>query len=174
MRKSLITSAAAAGALAFVLVAPGQAGAVDTPLTFGVSGGDLTITAPIDTQTLTVSGQNASGNISPVVVNDARRSISNWVASAISTAFEKSDDAAVKIPASAVSYLPGLAAVTGVATVTPGSVLLPITIDTSKAVQYATLVVGSNTATWSGAVNVALPSNIQAGTYNGRVTHSVA
>lgn len=172
MRKSSIAAATAASAFAFVLIAPGQAAAVDTPLTFGVTGGDLTIAAPSATQTLTVNGLTASGSVAPVVVTDARRGINGWTAKALSSQFVKSDAATVVIPASAVTYQAGLATITGIAVVTPN--LTPVVIDTTKTIQTATAVIGANTASWSGTVNVTLPPDVQAGTYNGILTHSVA
>lgn len=173
MRKSLITSVAAASAFAFVLVAPGQAGAdVTTPLTFGVTGGFLTIAAPTDTQTLNVTGDQAQGAIAGVKVTDQRLGLAGWQAKASSTAFTNGD---TTIPASEVTYSSTLTGFTGVVLALPPVLPLPpYTIDAPTNVMVATGVIGANTVTWSGTVTVQLPDDVTSGTYTGQVTHSVA
>ncbi|RRQ28093.1 hypothetical protein DK926_09395 [Rhodococcus sp. Eu-32] len=171
MRKSLFATVAVSGALAAAVIAPGVSNAADTVVTFTVAGGALNITAPAS-QTLTVTGNQATGSITPVVVSDQRRGINGWTASAISTAFTKPAPDPATIPATAVTYQGSLPAVTGVAVVTPS--LLPVVLDTNKNVQVATAVIGANTATWNGAVTVTLPSDVVAGVYTGTITHSVA
>nr|WP_296780173.1 hypothetical protein [Rhodococcus sp. (in: high G+C Gram-positive bacteria)] len=170
MRKSLFATAAVASALAAAVIAPGVSNAADTVVTFTVAGGALTITAPA-TQALTVTGNQATGGITPVVVSDQRRGINGWVASAVSTAFTKAAPNPASIPATAVAYQGTIATITGIAVVTPA--LAPV-IDTTKAVQTATAVIGANTATWTGNVTVTLPTNVVAGDYSGTITHSVA
>ena len=172
MRKSLFATVAAAGALAAAVIAPAVSNAADTVLTFSVAGGALTITAPAS-QALTVTGNTASGGITPVVVSDQRLGINGWTASAISSSFDKPLPAAASIPATAVTYsAPLLPARTGVSTV--AGVLVPQTIDSTTSVVVATAVIGANTATWTGTVSVTLPSDVVAGDYTGTVTHSVA
>ncbi|SNS44344.1 hypothetical protein [Rhodococcoides kyotonense] len=171
MRTSLLATFAVAGALAAAVVAPAVSNAADTVVTFTVAGGALNITAPAN-QTLTVTGNQATGGITPVVVSDQRRGINGWTASAVSTAFTKPAPDPASIPATAVTYQGSLPAVTGVAIVTPS--LLPVVLDTTKSVQVATAVVGANTATWTGNVTVTLPNDVVAGVYTGTITHSVA
>lgn len=172
MRKSLFATVAAAGALAVAVISPAVSNAADTDLTFTVLGGALNITAPAS-QALTVTGDVASGGITPVVVSDQRLGINGWTASAISSDFEKPTPDPATIPASAVTYsAPLLPARTGISTV--AGVLVPQTIDSTTAVVVATAVIGANTATWTGSVSVALPDEVVAGTYTGTVTHSVA
>ena len=172
MRKSLFATVAVASALAAAVITPAVSNAVPTNVTVVVAGGALTITAPTS-QALTVTGNTASGGITPVVVSDQRLGINGWTASAISTAFDKPAPDPASIPATAVTYsAPLLPARTGVSTV--AGVLVPQTIDSTKSVVVATAVVGANTATWTGTVSVALPSDVVAGTYTGVVTHSVA
>ena len=172
MRKSLFATVAAAGALADAVISPAVSNAADTVLTFTVLGGALNITAPAS-QALTVTGDVASGGITPVVVSDQRLGINGWTASAISSDFEKPSPDPATIPASAVTYsAPLLPARTGISTV--AGVLVPQTIDSTTAVVVATAVIGANTATWTGTVEVDLPSEVVAGTYTGTVTHSVA
>ncbi|MDJ0393932.1 hypothetical protein QMK17_11380 [Rhodococcus sp. G-MC3] len=170
MRKSLFATVAAAGALAAAVISPGVSNAADTVVTFSVAGGALTLTAPLN-QVLTVTGNQATGGITPVVVSDLRRGINGWVASAISSAFLKPAPDPASIPATAVAYQGTAATVTGVAVVTPA--VGPV-LDTIKPVQTATVVVGSNTATWTGNVTITLPTNVVAGNYTGTITHSVA
>lgn len=176
MRKSLFATVAAAGALAAAVISPAVSNAVpgppaNTTVTFTIAAGDLNISAPA-TQPLTVSGLVASGGITPVVVTDQRRGIAGWITSAVSSAFT----GPTAIPATAVTYtagLPLLAQASGVVVATPASVT-PINIGTTQPVYNGTLVVGNNTAGWTGTVNVALPSDVTAGAYSGTITHSVA
>ena len=52
---------------------------------------------------------------------------------------------------------------------------LPVIIALPTPVQTATLVLGANTATWTGDLAVTLPPvGVVAGLYTGTVTHSVA
>ncbi|WP_207842141.1 hypothetical protein [Williamsia soli] len=171
MRKTLVASASAASALAFVLVAPGQAGAdVTTPLTFGISGGFLTITAPTALQTLPLVGDQAQGNITGVKVTDERRALLGvWAAKASSTAFSNGD---TTIPASDVTYSSAVTAFTGVVVAVPA--LVPVAIASPTTIMGATGATGLNTVTWTGTVTVDLPEDITAGTYTGQVTHSVS
>lgn len=177
MRKSLIASVSAASALSFVLIAPGQAGAVDTPITFGVEGGLLSIAAPTATQTLTISGQNASGTINGVEVTDARRGIVGWAASAVSSDLVRTGPPLATIPATAATYTSSLpTVVSGIVTVLPPILPTPppYPLATPSNVMVATVVLGSNVVRWNGTINVALPSNVTTGVYNGIITHSVA
>ena len=172
MRKSVLATAAAAGALAAAVVSPSVSSAVPTTVTFTVNGGPLTITAP-QNQPLTVTGNTASGDITPVTVSDQRAGINGWTATAVSTAFTKPAPDPSSIPATAVTYsAPLLPDRTGVSTV--AGIVVPQVIDTTKNVVAATAVLGRNTATWAGTVTVSLPGEVLAGTYTGVVTHSVA
>lgn len=172
MRKSLFASVTIAGALAVAVISPAVSNAVPTNVTFTVAGGALTITAPTS-QSLTVTGNTATGDITPITVTDQRLGINGWTAKAISTAFDKPAPDPASIPATAVTYsAPLLPARTGISTV--AGVFVPQAIDTNKTVVTATAVIGANTATWAGTVSVALPPEVVAGTYTGVVTHSVA
>ena len=172
MRRSVFASAAAASALAVAVIAPGVSNAADTTVTFTVTGGALTITAPL-TASLTVSGLQATGGISDVVVSDQRLGVLGWIATAASSPFNKPAPDPVSILPTNVTYQGTVADVTGTALVTRTPT--PVIIALPTPVQTATLVLGANTATWTGDLAVTLPPvGVVAGLYTGTVTHSVA
>jgi hypothetical protein len=170
MRRSVLASAAAASALAVAVIAPGVSNAADTTVTFTVTGGALTITAPL---TASLSGLQATGGISDVVVSDQRLGVLGWIATAASSPFNKPAPDPVSILPTNVTYQGTVADVTGTALVTRTP--LPVIIALPTPVQTATLVLGANTATWTGDLAVTLPPvGVVAGLYTGTVTHSVA
>jgi hypothetical protein len=174
MRKTIIHAAAAlviggAGVLAFAAAAS----ASTTPVTVEITGGALTISAPAEPVDLgsaagSISTQTISGPLGPVVVTDDRADVLGWVTTAASTDFL----GRVGIPATAVTYTPGTAFVTGQATVTPTTVT-GMTAG-GDAVQTATAVNGVNTATWTPSIAVLIPAGAVAGTYSATITHSVS
>lgn len=149
-----------------------------TTTTFQVTAGNLSLTVP-DTATLNNGspGQvvtNPAGTFGTVTVDDARgASPSDWTATVSSTAFAASGTPAVPdIPPSAVSYVPGTATTTGDGTFTPSTVTLSTTAQTVYAHTGGT---GGNSAAWTPALTVTIPTTATAGrTYSGTVTHSVA
>jgi hypothetical protein len=176
-----VTLAAALAAFASVVgfgAAPAVAApsnTVDTPITFSISAGGLTITAPTTTVNLGsgVSGGSVSGTIGPVQVIDARGLlVASWTATVSSTPYHTGGGTpAETIPNSAATYTPGLpTATTGVPVPVPG---LFGTLGAPRTAYTATAV-GSNSVTWNPTLSIALPAAAVAGTYTGTVTHSVA
>ena len=176
MRKTAIAAASAlfiggAGMLTFAVPAFAVTTA-GTPVTVEITGGALAITVPaaadLGTADASVSAQTVTGSLGPVVVSDLRGDILGWVTTAGSTNFT----GGAGIPASAETYTPGTAVVTGIATVTP------ITLDGMTAgggtVQTATAVTGVNTATWTPTIAVVVPAGAVAATYSATITHSVS
>jgi hypothetical protein len=173
MKKSVLAGAAAAGVVLGAVVFPGTASAADTTVTFSIAAGGIAITAP-GSAALTENAllDTATGSITGVKVTDDRRGISGWTATASSTAFTNGTGAGTtSIAADQVTYTGNLASFTGIAVVTPG---LPGTLATARSAQVATAVVGTNTATWSPTLSIALPTNRTSGSYSGVITHSVA
>lgn len=169
MRKLLLlaTSVAALGAS----TAPALA---ITPVSFEVTGGGLTISAPtganVDLGSRLASNVagTISGQLGAVTVSDLRGGPTTWAASVISTAFTPTAGPAV--PATAVSYDTGA--------VTPAGPVTPIGGLFSNLTGVVTVVTGTSTgpssASWNPLISIAIPANLAPGTYTATVTHSVA
>ncbi|HEV7707015.1 MAG TPA: hypothetical protein VGP16_02360 [Asanoa sp.] len=175
-----VTLAAALAAFASVVgfgAAPAVAApsTVDTPITFAISAGGLTITAPTTTVNLGsgVSGGTVSGTIGPVQVNDARGLlVAAWTATVSSTAFHTGGGTPSEtIGSDKATYTPGVfTIVTGLPVPLPG---LPGTL-ASPRTAYTATAAGVNAVSWNPTLSIALPAAAVAGTYSGTVTHSVA
>jgi hypothetical protein len=161
-----------AGAL-LALAVPASALAV-TPASFEVTGGALSISAPagtnVDLGSRLASSQpgTLSGQLGVVTVSDLRGGPTTWTASVIASAFTPTAGPAV--PATAVSYDSGvitalgpLAPIGGVFANLTG--VVPVVTGTST---------GPSTATWNPLISIAIPANLQPGTYTATITHSVA
>lgn len=161
---------------ALLLTSAGTASAavtVPTPLTFEITAGALSITAPAGPVSL---GSVASSPLDQVItaplgnvtVSDLRGGVAAWVAQVISTAF--TPPAAPAVPASALDYTTPAATVTGPATVTPTSA---VGLAGQNPVQTATGVTGAHTAVWNPTLTVHVPAGAQASVYAATMTHSV-
>jgi len=174
MRRIVINATAAlfiggAGVLAIAT----SASAVTTPVTVEITGGSLSISAPATSVDLgsaagSVGTQTITGPLGAVVVTDDRADVLGWVTTAASSAFT----GGAGIAATAVTYTPGDAFVTGQASVNP-TTLTGMTAGGS-AVQTATGVNGVNTATWTPSIAVLIPAGAVAATYSAIITHSVS
>jgi hypothetical protein len=177
----LARSAAAAGARPAVASLPGTPAQGDpspsanTTMTFAVTVGALSITAPVSS---TLGAGNPGTTIGPtplgaVTVTDNRAALNaGWTATAASTDFTTGGSTSPEtIPASDVTYDPGAFATTGTVSVTPGTITLS---GSPQAVVIATGVVGDNTASWNPNLTVTVPGNAVGGTYTATLTHSVS
>ncbi|GAA1516033.1 hypothetical protein GCM10009677_56660 [Sphaerisporangium rubeum] len=149
------------------------AAAVDTTVTFTVTSGALTITAPAGPVSLgsAAAGNSVSGPIGSITVTDARGGVptSDWTARVSSTAFVGPSDT---VPSSAATYTPGPGTlITGNGTLTsgPGG-----TLDVQRVAMSYSGGTGNSQATWNPTIAVAIPLSVGLGTYSGTVTHSVA
>jgi hypothetical protein len=115
-------------------------------------------------------GQTVSGLLGQVQVLDARNAPagSGWTASVTSTPFGSASGG--QVPASAISYLVGPIAQTGIASYTAND---PSGLASVVPAVTATGISGNNTATWNPRIIVAIPSGMTAGTYSATITHSV-
>lgn len=152
-------------------------GSVALPATAATtSGTDVTVTVPTGNLSISAPGTAALGSIAPgasadaalagVTVTDTRAGAAGWQAQVSMTALTSG---ANSIPASAATYTPAAASVTGTATVTPATVT---DLSTAKTVQTATAVSGNNEAIWGATLNIAVPAGALAGDYTGTLTHS--
>jgi hypothetical protein len=170
---ALVLGVAAAAVVAILPAGAASADTQDTTVTFTLTTGALSISAPATASlgSTTVTAPAISGQLGTVAVTDTRgQLVSNWSVSASSTAFTAtSKDGTATIPATSVSYLPGAVTGTGVAVGLPKVLNLPIPVVT------ATGILGNNNGSWNPTLTVTLPgTGAVAGDYSGTITHSVS
>jgi hypothetical protein len=167
-------SAAVTSMAAVNAPAPGGPGDPDTTVTFAVTSGALTMTAPATANLGSgAPGTTISGEIGTTLVTDDRALLSaSWTATASSTSFTTGTaTTAETIPATDATYAPGTITTTGGITATPTS----ITLDGDpQTVVAGTAGVGNNTASWNPTVAVHVPVQAVVGTYTGTLTQSVS
>lgn len=190
-RRRLVIGAATAAAVAGLAI-PANADPGDTPVTFALTSGGLAIATPTATATLvggsiaSIAGAAVQGSIGSTTVTDARGGVVGWKTTMKGTAFSNgTGDGFTTIPVGNVkAFVPvtdavtGLVSSTGVVTATAlpyvtAATGLPLTT-TAQDFVTATLVVGSNSATFAPSLNVSIPANATAGTYTGTVTQTVS
>lgn len=169
------------------LAAPLAAHAADTPTTFEVTGGSLSISAPTGSvdlggYTLGTSTSDISSLLGTVTVVDQRAALSgSWTAGVTSTDFttgtagtDGTFPASQTVPAADINYSPGAAsAPVGSATYTPGTAGA-LGNTTALTAMSTSNEVGSGGVSWDPTLTVTLPAQVVAGTYSGTITHSVA
>jgi hypothetical protein len=142
-------------------------------VTFTVTSGSLTMTAPTAANLGSgAPGTTISGLLGPVTVTDSRALLAaSWTANASSTDFTTGGRTANEtIPATDVTYTPGVPFVTGSITATS----TPITLSGAAQPVVTATGVGNNTATWNPTLAVAVPDAAVTGLYTGTRTQSVA
>lgn len=161
------------GVLGLVLAAAQPANAADTTVTFTVSSGDLTISAPATSDLGTgAPGTTISDTLGNVTVDDLRGdNPATWAATVSSTDF--TSPGVPDIPASAVTYTPNAqVSHVGDGVFTAGTVG---TLSATPRPAYShTAGTGSNQLVWNPTLAVAVPNTATAAVYTGTVTHSVA
>jgi len=177
MRKAIVTSVVASLIGSGVLAAPAAARAADTPATFELDPGVLTLTVPTQSvalDTVTVGVSSVSGQLGTVSVDDERGLLSgSWRITVVSSAFV-GDTTGVTIAASNVAYTPGNpTATSGTADFTAGTA--GEAIDSPQTAYSAAHEQGSAGISWDPTITITLPSAGQvADTYSGTITHSIA
>jgi hypothetical protein len=169
-----VASAATAAPAALAHSSSPAAGDPDTTVTFTVSSGALTMTAP-DAADL---GTNApltviAGALGTVTVTDDRALLAAaWTATASSTDFTTGGGTpAETIPATDAGYDPGPITTTGTITATG----TPVTLSGDpQPVVIGTAGVGDNTAAWDPIISVAVPAAAVGGLYTATLSQSVA
>jgi hypothetical protein len=169
-------SAATAGPAVLAYSSGASAGDPDTAVTFTVSSGDLSMTAPVSIDLGTnAPGTTIAGNLGgPVTVTDDRALLAAaWTAVASSSAWTTGGGTGPEtIPAGDVGYDPGSITTTGTITATGTPITLSTT--TPAAVVTGTAGIGDNTAIWDPTLSVALPASAVVGTYTGTLIQSVS
>jgi hypothetical protein len=158
--------------------APGHqmAGGYDpnTTVTFTVTSGELTMTAPVTAALGSgAPGTTIDGVVSPITVTDDRAALNAaWTVTVAATDWTTGGGTAPEtIPAGDATYDPGTITTTGDVTTAGSSITLS---NSPQTVVSASDIDGDNTATWSAAVDVAVPAEAVSGTYTDTLTHSVS
>ncbi len=161
-------------ALAYSSSSAPSGGDPNTTVTFAVTTGALSLTAP-GTANLGsgLPGHVIEGPLGDVVVTDARALVhAAWTVTASSTAWTTGDATPDEtIPAGDVTYDPGDVNTTGTITATPTTLQLS---SAAQTVVAGTAGVGNNTATWNPNIEVAVPAAAVGGAYSGILTQSVS
>jgi hypothetical protein len=168
-------AASAAVTSAAAVNAPAAGGpSADTTVTFAVTSGALTITAPATANLGSgAPGTDISGEVGTTTVTDDRALLSaSWNATASATDVTTGGGTGNEtIPATDVDYAPGTITATGGITATPHD----ITLDHEPQLVVAgTAGVGNNTASWHPTLTVHVPVQAVVGTYTGTLTQSVS
>ena len=158
-----------------MLTPAGKEGAdLDTTVTFSVTSGALTMTAP-GTAKFSSGGPGSTikGSLGTVSVTHGRAlAPASWTATVSSTNFTTGGGSpAETTPAADLFYDPGFITTTGVITVTPTGVALSASPQTIVAGTNGT---GINTASWTPVIVVSVPTTAVTGTYTGTITESVS
>ena len=169
-----IASAATASPNVLARSSSPAAGDPDTTVTFTVTSGELSMSAPVSANLGSgAPGTTINGNLGAVTVTDDRALLeASWTTTASSTDWTTGGGTpAETIPATDVGYDPGSITTTGTITATG----TPITLSgTAAPVVTGTDGVGNNTASWNPALAVAVPAAAVGGTYTGTLTESVS
>jgi hypothetical protein len=145
-----------------------------TTVTFAVTSGALTMTAPTAASLGSgAPGSSVSSQLGTVTVTDNRALLAaSWTATVASTTFTTGTATPSEtIPTADAYYDPGAISTTGTITVTPTGVVLSTT---PQAVVAGTAGAGNNSASWSPRLVVTVPTSAVSGTYTGTITHSVS
>jgi hypothetical protein len=167
-------SAATAGPAVLAVSSSPSAGDPNTTVTFTVSSGALSMTAPATVDLGTnAPGTTISGSLGTVTVTDNRALLAAaWTVVASSSDWTTGAGTLPEtIRAGDVGYDPGTITPTGTITVTgtPVAALAGL----PAAVVTATAGTGDNTATWNPTLSVAVPVGAVVGAYTGTLIQSV-
>ena len=172
MKTKLLCSLTVAFALA-ALAMTGTPASAATPMSFTLTAGALSITAPtlsvaLGSEVSSTTATSISGTIGVVTVTDQRGGVTTWTTSAIATAFTPLSGPAD--PASNVSYAAG--------TITDSSTVEATGVAANDLTGVSTVVTGASTgistASWNPTITVVVPANFAPGVYTATITLSVA
>jgi hypothetical protein len=167
-------SAATDAPTALAYSSSGPGGDPDTTVTFSVTSGALTMSAPVSANLGSgAPGTTVTGAAGTMTVTDDRALLSaSWTTTASATNWTTGGGTpAETIPATDVGYNPGSITTTGTITATGTPVTLA---GTAAPVVTGTSGVGNNTASWNPDLAVAVPAAAVGGTYTGTLTQSVS
>jgi hypothetical protein len=167
-------SAATAGPAILAHSSTQSAGDPDTTVTFTVTVGALSMTAPATADLGSGAPDTTiSGALGSVVVTDDRALLgATWTTTASATDWTTGGGTAAEtIPATDVGYDPGAITTTPVTGLATGT---PITLAGTPAPVVTLATDGDNTATWDPTISVAVPVTATGGVYTSTLTQSVS
>jgi hypothetical protein len=167
---SAATAAGPAGSAAIANSSTPSGGDPNTTVTFTVTVGGLTMTAPAAADLGSgAPGSTIAGHLGTVTVTDARALASAaWTVTASSTDWTSG---ASTIPATDANYDPGFVQSTGTISVTGNDITLS---GLSQTVVAGTAGTGDNTALWNPTISVVVPGSAVGGLYTATLTQSVS
>jgi hypothetical protein len=170
---ALVLGVATVAVAAILPAGSASAASQDTTVTFTVSGGALSISAPSSKDLgSAAAGGSVSAQLGTVTVTDDRNILlANWNASISTSPFQTGKGSpAETIPGSNLTYLAG-----PVVSVVPGVyVATPIPSVNGSGIVMTGAGAGSNTVSWNPRITVTIPATAYAGDYSGTITHSVS
>lgn len=163
----LACSAALAGGMAL------PASAADTTTTVTITGGSLSLTAPVGAVLSTgTPGADSTVTLGTTTVTDGRAGILNWTATVTLPVLTGDVLTAETIPTTAATYLASSATLTGSPTLVAPATQTDLT--TAKSSQATSAISGDNSASWAALLTVPIPAQVLADTYSGILTQSVS
>jgi hypothetical protein len=167
---SAATAAGPAGPAAMANSSTPGGGDPNTTVTFTVTVGGLSMTAPTAADLGSgAPGSTISGHVGTVAVTDARALASAaWTATASSTDWTSGT---ATVPATDANYDPGFVQSTGTITATGDDITLS---GLPQTVVAGTAGTGDNTATWNPTISVVVPGSAVGGLYSATLTQSVS
>jgi hypothetical protein len=192
MNKSRFCALSAAAVLGLALTSTAASAAIEggtvppstpdnTTVTFTVGSGLLTLTAPDSVALLppegtdtALPGTTVSAFMGDTIVTDDRALLdSTWTVTAAESNFKTGAGSTDEtIPATDATYDPGTITTVGIFLSGPTGTSLGLTTSPQTVVTATTD--GDNTATWTAAIAVAIPTTAVLGLYTGTLTQSVS
>jgi len=154
------------------------ANAGDTTVTFTLTGGSLSLTAPSSAALTTsgaisVTGSSATGTLGSTEVKDERGTALHSVTVTMSSGAFSRTGGGTSIAATNVTGYSGLATATGTAVAVPTATGQALS-GAGSTVLTLNSVLGAGGATYNPTVGVTIPAGTQAGDYSATVTQTVA
>jgi hypothetical protein len=178
MRKPLALTLATLATASVAALVPTAANAADTNVTFTLSGGSLTLSAPGSASltaagNLGVTGTSVSGSLGSSTVTDSRGSLAHTVTVNMSST-DFTDAASDVIAKSNAAGSSGATVPTGVAVAVPTLTGQTIGASGGATILQLTGVVGAASTTYNPTVTVTIPANAIAGSYSGTITQTAS
>jgi hypothetical protein len=171
---ALVASAALAGGLVAMAAAPAGAAPGDTPTTFSITAGALSITVPASANlgSVNTGASSVSGSLGNVTVTDQRGGLTPlWTSNVTSTDFTTGGASANETVVKAnVNYASGLASSSGLGAFVPQ---LGVALGSAQRAANWVGIAGNNSSTWNPTLTLSLASSQVAGGYSGTINHSV-
>lgn len=178
MRKPLALGLSTLALASVAALVPSSANAADTNVTFTLTGGSLTLTAPGSAALsaaggLGVNGTTVSGTLGNSTVSDSRGALAHTLTVNMSTTNFTTTGGDTIAKSNATGYS-GATVPTGVGVAVPTLTGQSIGNSGGATILQLTGVVGSVATTYNPTVSITIPANAIAGDYSGTVTQTVS